>query len=94
MDMQQLLANQEKAEANAKVNKEDMLAKLQANRESDREELKGMINENLNYLKEDIKSRQAEMRSTYFAMRSELKETIQHEMKAIRSEVVETTTCN
>jgi hypothetical protein len=60
-----------------------MLAKLQANRESDQEELKGMINANLKDLKDDIRSNQAEMRSTVCAMRSELKEIIQHEMKAI-----------
>jgi paraquat-inducible protein B len=90
MDMQQLLAN-------AKAN-QDFLTKLQANRESDREELRGMINANLKYLKEDIKSTEAEMRSTFCAFRSELKETIQHEMKAviqpIRSELNETTACN
>jgi hypothetical protein len=32
--MQQLLVNQEKAESNSKANKEDMLAKLQANRKA------------------------------------------------------------
>jgi hypothetical protein len=49
-------------------------------------------------MREEIKSGQAEMRSTVCAMRSELKETIQHELKAamqlIRAELHETTACN
>jgi hypothetical protein len=90
------------AEMNAKMDtnlvkaakQEEMLKTMQeeadADRKSDREELKGMMNAtqermdaNLKDLKEDIKSSQAEMRSTVCAMLSELKETIQHEMKTV-----------
>jgi hypothetical protein len=49
-------------------------------------------------MREEIKSGQAEMRSTFCVMRYELTETIQHEMKAIIqpivSELDETTACN
>jgi hypothetical protein len=48
--------------------------------------------------KEDIKSSQAEMRSTACAVQSELKETIQREIGAvlqpIRSELDEKSACN
>jgi hypothetical protein len=61
-------------------------------------EISARMNVNLKDLKEDIKSSQAEMRSAIDAFSSELKETIQHEMKAviqpIWSELDETTTCN
>jgi hypothetical protein len=67
-----------------------MLARMEANRESDREELKGMMNAtrgsvdaNLKDLKEDIKASQAEMRSIICTFRSELKETIQRKMRSI-----------
>jgi hypothetical protein len=94
MDMQQMM---QQLLVNAKANKEATQTKLQANRGSDPEKLKGVINANLTYLK-DIKSSQAEMRSTICAFRSELKETIEHEMKAviqpIRAELDETTDCN
>jgi hypothetical protein len=60
MDMQQmleiLLANQYKVEADRKADQARMEAKIDANRENDLEELKGMINENLKDLKEGIKS--------------------------------------
>jgi hypothetical protein len=49
-------------------------------------------------MREEIASGQAEMRSTAYAMQSELKETIQHGMKAgiqlVWSELDETTACN
>jgi light-regulated signal transduction histidine kinase (bacteriophytochrome) len=45
--------------------------------EDDREELEEMRKAR----KEDIKSSQAEIRSTIFAIQSELEETIQHDMK-------------
>jgi hypothetical protein len=99
MEMQQIikmLANQ----ANAKANQDlltRMEAKIDANRESN-QELQGMINANRKDLKEDIKSIQVEIRSTICAFRSELKETIQHEMKAviqpICSELDEMTACD
>jgi hypothetical protein len=41
------------------------------------------MNANLKDLKEDIKCKQAEMRSAICALRSKLKETIQYEMKAV-----------
>jgi hypothetical protein len=79
--MQQLLANQEKAEANAKARQEE-IARMQENTQATREE---------------IKSGHAEMRSIICAFRSELKEIIQCEMKAaiqyVWSELDETTTC-
>jgi signal transduction histidine kinase len=52
-----------------------MLAKMEATQER--------MDANLKDLKEDIKSSQAEMRSTICAIRSELEGTIQHEMKGI-----------
>jgi hypothetical protein len=56
------------------------------------------MDKNLNEMREEIKSGQAEIRSTICAFRSELKETIQHEMKAViqpmRSELGKTTACN
>jgi molecular chaperone GrpE (heat shock protein) len=97
-------ANQAKA-----AKQEEMLKAMQekanANRKADRVELKRMMNAtqervdaNLKYLKEDIKSSQAEMRYIVCAIRSELKEAIQHVMKAviqsIWSELDETTACN
>jgi hypothetical protein len=86
-------ANQAKA-----VKQEEMLAEIRARLDVNTEELKGMINANLKDLKEDIKSSQAGMRSTICGFRAELKETIQHDMKAviqlIRSELDETTACN
>jgi hypothetical protein len=49
-------------------------------------------------MREEIKSGQAEMRSTVCAMRYELEETIQREMRAviepIRAELHETNACN
>jgi chromosome segregation ATPase len=119
--MQQLLANQEKAEANAKANQEDLLARIEAKMDANQakaakqEEMLAEIsarmdantkeinatqermNTNLKDLKEDIKSSQAEMRSIICAFQSELKETIQREIKAaiqsVWSELDETTTC-
>jgi hypothetical protein len=38
---------------------------------------------NLSEIRKEIKFSQAEMRSTICAFRSELEETIQHEMKAV-----------
>jgi signal transduction histidine kinase len=73
--------------ASAKVNQEDLLAERSARMDT-----------NLNEMRKEIKSNQAEMRSTICAFRSELNETIQHEMKAviqpIRAELDETTDCN
>jgi hypothetical protein len=93
MNMQQMM---QQLLSNAKAN-QDLMTELQANRESDREELKGMTNANLKDLNEDIKSSQAELRSTICAFWSELKETIQHGMKVviqpIRAELDETTAC-
>jgi actin-like ATPase involved in cell morphogenesis len=89
----------------------EMLAKFQviqermeADRKSNREELKRLVNAilermdaNLKDLKGEIKSGQAEMRSTIYAFLSELKETTQHEMKSViqsvRSELDKTTIC-
>jgi hypothetical protein len=78
-----LLANQKKT----KGDQARMKTKIGANRESDPEELDGMINANLKDLKEDIKSSKAEMRSIICAFRSELEEIIQHEMKDFLSYV-------
>jgi hypothetical protein len=77
---------------------------MEADSKSDREELKGMMNAtqerldaNLKDQREEIKSGQAEMRSKFCAFRSELKETIQRQMRAatqsVRSGLDETTTC-
>jgi hypothetical protein len=66
---------------------------MEANRKRDREDLKGMMTE----MNAKMDGNQAQMRSTLCAFRSELKETIQQEMKAviqpIRAELDETTTC-
>jgi hypothetical protein len=93
MDMQQmlelLLANQEKA----KVDQARMKAKIDAKRESDRQDLNGMMAE----ITAKMDDNQAERRSTLCAFGSELKEIIQREMKAaiqsVRSELDEMTTC-
>jgi hypothetical protein len=51
-------------------------AKMQADRKSDWEDLKGMMEEMMNV-------NQVEMRSTVCAIRSDLKETVQHKIRAI-----------
>jgi hypothetical protein len=68
-----------------KANTKAIQERMEADRKRDREELNGMMNAtqermdaNLKDLKEGIKSGHAEMRSTIFAFRSELNETIQH----------------
>jgi hypothetical protein len=65
---------------------EEMLAEISVRMNANLKDLKG------------TKSSPAEMRSTVCAMRSELKETIQHEMKAVIqptwSELDEITACN
>jgi hemerythrin-like domain-containing protein len=61
-------------------------------------EIRARMDTNLNKMREEIKSGQAEMRSTICAFWSELKQTIQHEMEAIiqpiQSELDEKTACN
>jgi hypothetical protein len=84
-----------KISASMKSN-QDLLARLEArietNREKDREDLKGMTEEMkakaggkqedmLARMREDIKSSQAEMKSTVCAIRSILEETIKQELK-------------
>jgi hypothetical protein len=78
-----------------------MLAEISARMDANPKEnndTQERMNENLKYLKENIKSSQAEMRSVICTFWSELKETIQHEIKAviqpIPSELDETTACN
>jgi hypothetical protein len=100
-------------EANRESDREQMLTEMStrmdtntmADRKRDREELKGMMNAtqerldaNLKHIKEKIKSGQAEIRSIICTFRSELKKTIQREMRAaiqsIWSELDEMTACN
>jgi sRNA-binding carbon storage regulator CsrA len=85
-----LLANQEKA----KADQARMEAKRDANRKRDREDFKTVMAE----MNARMGVNQAEMRSTVCTFRSELKETIQREMRAaiqsVWSELDETTTCN
>jgi hypothetical protein len=101
-----LLANQEKAEAERKADREALNginAKMDANQakaakqEEMLAEMSGTMHTDLNEMREEIKSGQAKMRSIIFIFRSELKETIQREMRAsiqsVRSEFYETTTC-
>jgi hypothetical protein len=77
---------------------QDLLAKLEArietNKETDREERKAERKADVKNLKRTLKEmnskmdgKQAEMRSTVCAVRSELEETIQHEMKDMLSYV-------
>jgi hypothetical protein len=77
-----------------KTDQARMEAKIDAHRERDQKDLKGMMEE-MNAM---MDGNQAELRSTVCAMRSEWKETIQHEIKAviqpIRSELDEKTACN
>jgi hypothetical protein len=94
------------AEISARMdaNTKEMNAKMDANQakatkqEEILTEISTRMNANLKDLREEIKSGQAEMRSTIYAYWSELKETIQHEMKAvirpIRAELDETSACN
>jgi hypothetical protein len=67
---------------------------MKAERKADQEDLKRMIGE----MNAKMDGNQAEMISTVCAMRFELKETIQQEMKAViqpvRAELDETTACN
>jgi hypothetical protein len=88
-----MIANQEKEEASISVSmksNQHLVARLEArieiDREKDREDLKGMKEETnakadgkqekmLAKMRENIKSSQAEIRSTVCAMRSELDET-------------------
>jgi DNA replication protein DnaD len=80
--MEEMNVNQEKAEASMSARMKsnlDLMARLEArietNRENDREDLKEM--------REEIKSGQAEMRSTVCVIRSELEKTIQREMRGV-----------
>jgi hypothetical protein len=86
--------------AKANDNQEDLLARMEAriktNRQKDREDLKGMMEEAkaggkqeemLARMREDIKSGQAEVRSTVCAFQSDLEETIQQKMKNFLSYV-------
>jgi hypothetical protein len=50
--------------------------RLEADRKSDREDLKGMMEEMMN-------ANQAEMRCTVCAIQSDLKETIQHDIRTV-----------
>jgi signal transduction histidine kinase len=58
---------------------EDLLARLEARFETGREKYR----EDLKELREEIKCGQAEMKSTVCAMRPELEETIQCDMRAV-----------
>jgi hypothetical protein len=91
-------------EADRKIDQKRMEAKMDANqaKATKQEEMLGetsaRMDINLNEMRKEIKSAQAEMRSTVCPMRSELEETIQREMRAviqpIRSELDGTTACN
>jgi hypothetical protein len=91
--LQQLLAMQEKVEANRIGNREmlkGMMEEMNVKRNSKQEEM-------LARMREDSKSGQAEMRPMICAIRSELKETIRVTRAAtepIRAELDETTTCH
>jgi hypothetical protein len=56
------------------------MQEMKAYRKSNREDLKGIMEETMN-------ANQAEMRSTVCALRSELKETIQRVMRAAREPI-------
>jgi hypothetical protein len=70
------------------------LKEMGADRKRDQEDLKGIMEE----MNARVDNNQAEMRSTVCALRSEFKETVLHEMKAviqaIQSELDEMTACN
>jgi hypothetical protein len=78
MDMQQMT---QQLLANAKAN-QDILARMEANRESDREqmvaEISTRMDANTKEMNAKMDTNQAKMISTVIAFRSELKETIQH----------------
>jgi hypothetical protein len=104
MNMQQmlerLLPNQEETKADQarmEAKMDDNQAKA-AKEEEMLAEISARMDTNINEMREEIKSGQAEMRSTTCTFQSELKETIQRQMKAviqpIRSELDETTACN
>jgi hypothetical protein len=67
--------------------------RMETNRRSEREGPKGMMAE----MNAKMDANQAELRSIICTFRSELKETIQHEMRAsiqsVRAELDETTAC-
>jgi dihydroxyacetone kinase-like predicted kinase len=87
-------ADRKTDQARMEANKDDFLARLEArietNKEKDREDLKKMW--------EEIISGQAEMRFTTCAFRFEMEESIQREMRAlikpVQSELDETAACN
>jgi hypothetical protein len=97
IDMQQLLANQDKAEADRMANQARMEAKMEANQakatkqEEMLAEISARMDTNLNDMREEIKCGQAKIRSTVCAIRSKLEETIQHEMKGVLLYVEEKT---
>jgi hypothetical protein len=95
--MKMLKDMQEKADADRKADREDLKETIKANQEEMLAQISSRIDTNLNETREEIKSSQAEMRFTLCAFRSELKETIQHEMRAsiefVRAELDETTAC-
>jgi hypothetical protein len=80
---------------NAKVNSE--MDAIRAKTKARQEEMLARMQENTQAIREDIKSAQAEIRSIICAFQSEIKETIQREMRAaiqsVQSELDETTTC-
>jgi hypothetical protein len=82
----EMTANMKSIQAKA-AKQEEMLAEIKADRE-----------QMLARMEAKMETNQAEMTSTICAFRSELKETIQHEMKAVIqplwSELDETTACN
>jgi hypothetical protein len=89
--MEEMNANQEKAEASISANIEDMLVEIRARMKSNEDllaRLKARIEtnrekdrEDLKEMKEQNKSGQAEMRSTICAFRSDLEQTTQQETK-------------
>jgi hypothetical protein len=83
MEMQQILEMLVEMRADRKADQE----KADANRQADRELLIEIMDANAKSMREDVKSGEEKMEAAIHSIRSELEETIQHEMKGVLSYV-------
>jgi recombinational DNA repair ATPase RecF len=99
--MELLKALQKTSDSVRKADREalnEMSASMKSDREQMLAEISNRMDENSGEMDAKMEAKQVEMRSTVCAFRSELKEIIQHEMKAviqpIWADLDETTACN
>jgi hypothetical protein len=65
-----------------RTRQEQILKAMQAKAEADRELLIGIMDANAKSMREDVKSGEEKMEAAIHSIRSELEETIQHEIKS------------